>query len=116
MAASFEEKLASAVENLPVLYDKALKEFKDSTKKKNAWQQVAQQLRLESGSFAKKKFENLRARYSREKQRIKKAKKFGTSSDKVLGALSEASDTFPYLHFLDKYISPRATKSNLVEW
>ena len=47
MAASFEEKLASAVENLPVLYDKTLKEFKDSNKKKNAWQQVAQQLRLE---------------------------------------------------------------------
>ena len=34
MAASFEEKLASAVENLAVLYDKTLKEFKDSTKKK----------------------------------------------------------------------------------
>ena len=49
MAASFEEKFASAVENLPVLYDKTLKEFKDSNRKKNAWQQVAQQLRLESG-------------------------------------------------------------------
>ena len=49
MAARFEEKLASAVENLPVLYDKSLKEFKDSNKKKNAWQQVAQQLGLESG-------------------------------------------------------------------
>ena len=33
----------------------------------------------------------------------------------MLGGLSEASDTFPYLRFLDKYISPRATKSNLVE-
>ena len=49
MAARFEEKLASAVENLPVLHDKSLKEFKDSNKKKNAWQQVAQQLGLESG-------------------------------------------------------------------
>ena len=67
------------------------------------------------GSAAKKKFENLRARYSREKQRIKKAKKSGTSSDEVLSAQKEASDTFPYLHFLDQHISPRATKSNLVE-
>ena len=49
MVARFEEKLASAVENLPVLYDKSLKEFKDSNKKKNAWQQVAQHLGLESG-------------------------------------------------------------------
>lgn len=53
------------------------------------------------GSAAKKKFENLRARYSREKQRIKKAKKSGTSSDEVLSAQKEASDAFPYRHFLD---------------
>ena len=33
----------------------------------------------------------------------------------MLGALSEASDTFLYLHFSDKHISPRATNSNLVE-
>ena len=32
----------------------------------------------------------------------------------MLDALRETSDTFPYLHFLDKYISPRATKSNLM--
>ena len=37
MAATFEKKLASAVENLPVLYDKTLQEFKDKNKKKNAW-------------------------------------------------------------------------------
>ena len=29
--------------------------------------------------------------------------------------MKETSDTFPYLHFLDKHISPRATESNLVE-
>ena len=33
----------------------------------------------------------------------------------MLSAQKEASDTFPYLHFLDQHISPRATKSNLVE-
>ena len=33
----------------------------------------------------------------------------------MLGAVKEASDTFPYLHFLDKHISTRATKCNLVE-
>lgn len=31
----------------------------------------------------------------------------------MFDALRETSDTFPYFHFLDKYISPRATKSNL---
>jgi len=34
MAANFEGRLASAVENLPVLYNKTLKEFKDSNKKR----------------------------------------------------------------------------------
>ena len=33
----------------------------------------------------------------------------------MLSAQKEASDTFPYLHLLDQHISPRATKSNLVE-
>ena len=70
---------------------------------------------IKGSATKKKKFENLRARYSQEKQRIKKAKKSGTSSDEVLSAQKEASDTFPYLHFLDQHISPRATKSNLVE-
>ena len=37
------------------------------------------------------------------------------SSATVFSPLIEASDTFPYLHFLDKLISPQATKSNLVE-
>ena len=32
----------------------------------------------------------------------------------MLDALRETSDSFPYLHFLDKYISPSATKSNLM--
>ena len=36
------------------------------------------------------------------------------SSAEVFDALRETSDTFPYLHFLDKYISPRATKTNLM--
>lgn len=70
---------------------------------------------MESGSVAKKKIENPRAWYSREKQRIKKAKKSGTSSDEVLSTVKETSDTFPYLHSLDKHIFARATKSNLVE-
>ena len=46
MAATFKEKVASAVENLPVLYDKTLTEFKDKNKKKDAWQQVAKVSRL----------------------------------------------------------------------
>ena len=51
MAATFEKKLASTVENLSVLYDKTLKEFKDNSKKKRmhgnklhsswAWSQVS---------------------------------------------------------------------------
>ena len=47
--ASFEERLASAVEGFPVLYNKTLTDFKDISKKKNAWNEVAQQLGLETG-------------------------------------------------------------------
>ena len=51
MASNFEERLASLVESFSILYNKSLKDFKDRTKKKNAWKEIAQKLGLETGKY-----------------------------------------------------------------
>ena len=40
---SLEEKLAEAVRQFPVLYDKSRRDFKDNSKKRLAWEDVAKQ-------------------------------------------------------------------------
>ena len=47
--ATLEEKLAEAVRQFPVLYDKSCKNFKDNSKKKLAWDDVAKQVGLQTG-------------------------------------------------------------------
>ena len=49
MASNFEERLASV--KFPILYNKSLKDFKDKTKKKNAWKEIAPKLGLETGKY-----------------------------------------------------------------
>ena len=39
--AALKEKLAEAVRQFPVLYDKSSRDFKDSSKKRLAWDDVA---------------------------------------------------------------------------
>ena len=48
-SATIDEKLAEAVRNFPVLYDKSNCDFKDKTKKDNAWRDVALAAGLPAG-------------------------------------------------------------------
>ena len=50
MASNFEKRLASLVERFPILY-KSLTDFKDRSKKKNAWNEIAEKLGLETGTY-----------------------------------------------------------------
>ena len=51
MASNFDERLASLVESFPILYHKSLTDFKDRNKKKNAWNEVAEKMDLETGTY-----------------------------------------------------------------
>jgi len=48
-----DEKLAEAVREFPVLYDKSLKDFKDRNKKELAWNDVAKMVGFASGNLQK---------------------------------------------------------------
>ena len=51
--AALEEKLAEAVRQFPVLYDKSCRDFKDNSKKKKlAWDDVAKQVGLQTGMYS----------------------------------------------------------------
>ena len=51
MAAKQEEKLSEAVRKFPVLYDKSDRFFKDRSKKRLAWEDVANEVNLENGEI-----------------------------------------------------------------
>ena len=67
-----------------------------------------------SGKEAETAFRNLRNRYSRDKKKIKNAKVSGTGTDSVTDAKRETSELFLYLEWLEPYIQPRSSTSNLV--
>ena len=46
--AAREEKVAEAVRLFPVLYDKSCRDFKDNSKKRLAWEDVAKQVGLQT--------------------------------------------------------------------
>ncbi|KAK2561013.1 UBX domain-containing protein 1 [Acropora cervicornis] len=50
--AALEEKLAEAVRQFPVLYDKSCRDFKDNNNKRVAWEDVAKQVGLQTGDLA----------------------------------------------------------------
>ena len=49
--AALEEKLAEAVRQFPVLYDKSCRDFKDNNKKRVAWEDVTKQVGLQTGMY-----------------------------------------------------------------
>ena len=49
--AALEEKLAEAVRQIPALYDKSCRDFKDNSKKRLVWDDVAKQVGLQTVSF-----------------------------------------------------------------
>ena len=60
--AALEEKLAEArrlaeaVRQLPVLYDKSCRDFKDNSKKRLAWDDVAKQVGLQTGMYSSSEY------------------------------------------------------------
>jgi len=65
------------------------------------------------GTEARDLFKNLRNRYSRDKKRIKGQKVSGKGSQEVKEAEQESSELFKYLRWLDPYVQPRKSKSNI---
>ena len=65
------------------------------------------------GKEAKELFKNLRNRYSRDKKRIKGQKDSGKGSQEVKEAEQQSSELFKFLRWLDPYIQPRKSKSNI---
>ncbi len=64
---------------------------------------------------AKKRFQNLRARYTRDRQKVKRKKKSGGGAEEVQEAKSQTSELYPYLGWLDAHvISRRRSKGSLV--
>lgn len=66
------------------------------------------------GKDAENAFKNLRNCYSRDKKRLLGVKVSSTGTKTVNEVKSEASDMFPYLAWLDDYIKPRCSSSNMV--
>ena len=54
--AALEEKLAEAVRQFPVLYDKSCKDFKDNSKKRLAWDDVAKKVGLQTGMYSSSEY------------------------------------------------------------
>ena len=54
--AALEEKLAEAVRQFPVLYDKSCKDFKENSKKRLAWDDVAKEVGLQTGMYSSSEY------------------------------------------------------------
>ena len=66
------------------------------------------------GKEAETAFRNLRNGYSRDKKGVRNATVSGTGTDSVTDAKRETSELFLYLEWLEPYIQPRSSTSNLV--
>ena len=67
------------------------------------------------GKDAENSFKNLRNRYSRDKKKIKAAKVSGADTDSVTEVKNESSEMYSFPSWLDQYVQPRSSASNLVE-
>ena len=67
------------------------------------------------GKDAENAFKNLRNRYSRDKKKVQSAKVSGTDTQSVTDAKSETSDLYSFLAWLDPYVQPRQSATNLVQ-
>ena len=62
--AALEEKLAEAVRQFPVLYDKFCRDFKDNNKKRLAWEDVAKQVGLQTSAYCSSEYSFICLRFS----------------------------------------------------
>ncbi|XP_065068514.1 uncharacterized protein LOC135693858 [Rhopilema esculentum] len=107
-----DEQLAEAVRQYPCLYDKRKKDYKDKNVVANAWRKVAEATGMESGEEAKKLFDNLKKRYSKKRNEMRKVERSGTSTSAVAVA-KEKLDQYKFLVWLQPFIQARSSKTNL---
>ena len=85
-----EETLSEEVRKYPVVFDKSNPGQKDLRMQENAWNAVSNSLDfVDSPTKAKAYFENLKKRYTKEQNDVRKSEKSGTSlaeKEKVLNA------------------------------
>ncbi|CAL8356345.1 unnamed protein product [Boreogadus saida] len=91
----------------PSLYDTTMVSYRDRNKKERAWVDVAEDTGFPV-DVCRRKWKSLRDRYMRHKKREKEGKKSGSAAGtvkrwKFAGVLS----------FLDPFVTPRETSSNL---
>ena len=85
MVASQEDiELADEVRKYPALYNKACSDYHDAGVVKNCWSRVQKILGLESVDVAKDRFNKLRKRFNKQRQKMLKAKVSGTSRAEML--------------------------------
>ena len=101
---NLEGKLIEGVQKYPHLYDSSLKEYRDSIRIQNSWQEIARNLSIEI-DLAKKKWKYIRESYVKSKKIAK-----GKSGD---GRPTKPNKYFEMLAWLAPFIKHRPTESNL---
>ncbi|CAL8341151.1 unnamed protein product [Boreogadus saida] len=91
----------------PILYDTTMESYRDRNKKELAWVDVAEETGLPV-DVCRRKWKSLRDRYMREKKGEKDAKKSGSAA-----RTAKKWKFFVVLSFLDPFVTPRETSSNL---
>ena len=112
-----EETMAEVARQFPVIFDKTEKGHKERDTVENAWREVVKGVDfLSDVKFAKLMFDNLRKRYSKERNDVRKADHSGTSllADKEKAVVT-AFEPYKYLQWIDPVMSNRHSRSNLPE-
>ncbi|CAL8326841.1 unnamed protein product [Arctogadus glacialis] len=103
-----EDALIVAVCGQSVLYDTTLVSYRDRIKKEQAWVVVGQETGMPV-DVCRRKWKSLRDRYMREKRREKEEGKRSGSAARTV----KKWKFFAVLSFLDPFVTPRETSSNL---
>jgi len=102
----FDEILSQCVRKYPILYDKRDPSFRDKIKKNSAWNNVAEELKVEGGgTVVEKLFINLRKRYNKERARIRKYLKLGIATAESEALRGEIK--LKFLRWIDPFLRHR---------
>ncbi|KAF6207345.1 hypothetical protein GE061_018586 [Apolygus lucorum] len=100
---SEEETLLHIISTLPIIFDGEHPDYKDASKKKKAWDKIAEVMKKEKID-CKKRWRNIKDTWSRKK------KKPGTGT---AASSSKKWHLFPFLSFLDNVKFERASQSTM---
>ena len=90
--AALEEKLAEAVREFPVLYDKSWRDFKDNSKKRLAWDDVAKQVGPQTRIYSSSEYSFICLMFSLVHAGVRKlGAKIVTTTFSFLGSVADVS-------------------------